>query len=75
MVWVERDPKNHLTPTLRCVQEHLPLDQAAQNSIPPGPEHLQGWGSHNFSGCPFFILVEKPSLAALTATRWGEEEE
>uniref|UniRef100_A0A8C3PLQ6 Uncharacterized protein n=1 Tax=Calidris pygmaea TaxID=425635 RepID=A0A8C3PLQ6_9CHAR len=33
-------------------QGHLPLDQVAQSPIQPGLEHLQGWGSHNFSGQP-----------------------
>jgi len=33
-------------------QGHLPLDQVAQSSIQPGLEHLQGGGSHNFSGQP-----------------------
>jgi len=27
----------------------LPPDQAAQDPIQPGSEHLQGWGTHNFS--------------------------
>jgi len=31
-------------------QGHLPLDQVAQSSIQPGPEHCQGGGSHSFSG-------------------------
>jgi len=28
------------------------LDQAAQDPIQPGLEHLQGWGIHNLSGQP-----------------------
>ena len=31
---------------------YLILDQAAQCSIQPGLEHLQGWGIHNLSGQP-----------------------
>ena len=27
-------------------------NQAAQNSIQPSLEHLQGWGTHNFPGQP-----------------------
>lgn len=31
-------------------QGHLPPDQDAQSPIQPGPEHLQGWGTHDLSG-------------------------
>ena len=31
-------------------QEHLPLGQAAQGPIYPGPECLQGWGTQISSG-------------------------
>jgi len=31
---------------------YLILDQAAQGLIQPGPEHLQGWGTHNHSVQP-----------------------
>jgi len=35
-----------------CQPPHLILDQAAQGSIQPGFEHLQGWGIHSLSGQP-----------------------
>lgn len=31
-------------------EEHLPLDQMAQNLTQLGPEHCQGWDIHNFLG-------------------------
>jgi len=45
MVSFGRDPKEHPVPTPCCGQGHPPEDQAAQ-----GLEHLQGWGTHSFSG-------------------------
>ena len=36
-------------------QGHQPphlLDEVVQGLIPPGLEHLQGWGIHNLSGQP-----------------------
>ena len=36
---------------------HLIPDQAAQGPIPPGHEHLQGWGIHSLSGQLFQHLT------------------
>lgn len=46
MVWVIRDPKEHLVPTPfygQGCQLDRALDQVAQGPIQPGFEHLQGW--------------------------------
>ena len=69
MVWVKRDLKDHQVSTLCCKQGHLSpdliLDQATQDPIQPGLEHLQGQGSHKRSGQPIpgphFPLSEKLS--------------
>jgi len=37
-------------------QGHLPLDEVAQSSIPPGLEHCQGGGSHSCSGQPIPVF-------------------
>jgi len=50
MVWVGRDLKDQIIPTPRHGQQHLPLDQVAQNSVQPGLEQFQGGATHNFSG-------------------------
>jgi len=49
MAWVGRDLKAHpfSTPAVGWVP---PSAQAAQGPIQPGLEHLQGWGTHSFSG-------------------------
>jgi len=56
MAWVARDVKDHQVPTLLlragCRPLNQPLNQAAHSPIQPGLEHLQGWGTHNFSGQP-----------------------
>ncbi|EOA97032.1 hypothetical protein Anapl_17450, partial [Anas platyrhynchos] len=52
MVWVGRDLKDHPVPPPCHGLGHLPLDQVAQSPIQPGLEHLQGWGTHSFSGQP-----------------------
>jgi len=56
MVTVGRDLKDHLVPNPCHEQGHLPLDQVAQSSIQPGPEHCQGWGIHRFSGQPVLVF-------------------
>ena len=56
MAWVGRDPKDHQVPNPHHRHGHQPpdllLDEAAQGSIQPGFEHLQGWGIHSLSGQP-----------------------
>ena len=54
MTWVERDPKDH---QLCCYKQgSQSLDQVlyeiAQDALPSGLKHLQGWGIHNLSGQP-----------------------
>ena len=49
-VWVGRDLKAHPAPTPCRGQGCHPAAQAAQGPVHPGPEHVQGWGSHSFSG-------------------------
>ena len=44
MVWVEKDHSDHLVSTPSYVQDHQPLDQAAQSHIQPGLEYLQEMG-------------------------------
>ena len=61
MAWVGRDLKDHETSNPHHRQGHQPLhlilDQAAQGSIQPGLEHLQGWGIHSLSGQLFQHLT------------------
>ena len=55
MAWVGRDLIMNLQPPHHRYSHQLPcliLDQAAQGSIQPVLEHLQGWGIHNLSGQP-----------------------
>ena len=52
MAWVEKDHSDHVVSTPCYVQDHQPLDQAAQSHIQPGLEYLQGWGIHNLLGQP-----------------------
>jgi len=70
MDWVGRDIEI-LTPCHG--QCHHPPAQAAQGPIQPGLEHLQGWGTHNFSGqtlpgprCPLTANLNLPSFSLKT---------
>uniref|UniRef100_A0A8C9LBX5 Uncharacterized protein n=1 Tax=Pavo cristatus TaxID=9049 RepID=A0A8C9LBX5_PAVCR len=53
--------------------------QAAQGPIQPGLEHLQGWGTHSFSGQPVPLNTENahlhpgPSLAAYCIVLWHRQ--
>ena len=53
MVWVGRDPKNH-----------VPLDQVAQSPIQHGLEYFQGWDIYIVSGnlfqCLTILMVQLP---------------
>ena len=57
MAWVGRDLKNHQAPTPCRRQSHQPPglvpEQAAQGSIQPGLEHLQGRSIHSSLGSCF----------------------
>jgi len=44
VAWIGRDLKVHPVPTPCCRQGCHPPAKAAQGSIPPGLEPLQGWG-------------------------------
>ena len=65
MAWVRSDLKDNQVPTPCSRQGHqslyLILDQAVQNPIQPGLEHLPGQGIHNLSGQP--ISAPHRSLA------------
>jgi len=50
MVWVRRDFKAHAVLIPCHGQGCYPPAQAAEDSIQPVPEQLQGWGIHSFSG-------------------------
>ena len=55
-VCVARNIKDGLIPTL-LEQGHLPPYQEAQSPIPPGFEHIHGWGIHSFSGQPLPLYL------------------
>jgi len=44
--------KDHPASTIFYGQRFHTINQAAQGPIQTGPEHLQGWGNHSFSGQP-----------------------
>jgi len=50
MVWIGRNLKDLLVPIICHGQGHRPLDQVTPSPIQPCPEHIQGGGSHSFSG-------------------------
>jgi len=50
MAWVGRDLKDHQVPISAVGRAAPPPGQAAQGPIQPCLEHLQGWGTHGFSG-------------------------
>ena len=60
MTCVETDTEDHITPTPWHEQSCQKLDQAAQHTMQTGPEYLQGWGIHTFSGQP--VPVPHPPL-------------
>ena len=72
MARVGRDLKDHPPSSLQphCHRQgpqppHLILDQAAQDPIQPGPEHLQGRGIHNLN--IINILTPKSILKQLVS--------
>jgi len=50
-----------------CQPPYLTLDQAVQDPIQPGLEHLQGWGIHSHSGQP--VPVADKQVYALSVRR------
>ena len=71
--WVGRNLKGHLVSTLCHKQGCQPLNQApaqaAQGPMEPGPECLQGWGSHRFPGQP--VPVPHLSLTVCFSNQSG----
>ena len=72
MAWVEKEHNAHPVPTPCYVQGRQPANQAAHSHIQPGPECLQGWGTHNLSDLVLFLQkLSEISLPGLSTAQRG----